>query len=398
VLKDVCNYFDDILITSTLKATFSETLAEHFRNVEKTVSRMAFHGAKISVMKCDFAKSKILFLGWYISHDVVIADPRRIQKVKEFKFPNSKKAVRAFLGLVNSLRRVTTLNVIEQISILSPLTSSKAEFAPSAQHHAAFETIKKLITEKPLFAHLIREDAEKYLWVDASTTSCVLGAVLAQKVYGKENEKVVPHCLDLDDEVHRIIYDRELPYEPAQLYTELPIHLIKPSVSFTVPPKIQKVDKLLGYTEQTWHDSFFWSTISILAIYHCNLPASTIEYRKLAVKKLKSGILNNKLKDFTFNLNYNDYKTFLDEFIRGTVPLDPEYYLAEALALALGRPMIFISSLDRHRHRPVFHFNHNSDKPPLIYGIYSRDNKEIFMPFFYNKNVEFKIDSLKGKI
>ncbi len=96
VLTEVCNYFDDILITSTLKPTFKETLDAHFKNVEKTVKRMAFHGAKISVMKCDFAKSKILFLGWYISHDVVIADPRRIQKVKEFKFPNSKKAVRAF--------------------------------------------------------------------------------------------------------------------------------------------------------------------------------------------------------------------------------------------------------------------------------------------------------------
>ena len=44
-----------------------------------------------------------MFLGWYVSHDYVIADPRRIQKVKDFKFPDSKKAVRAFLGLVNSL-------------------------------------------------------------------------------------------------------------------------------------------------------------------------------------------------------------------------------------------------------------------------------------------------------
>jgi hypothetical protein len=65
-------------------------------------------------MKCEFARSKILFLGWYISHNFVIADPRRIQKVKDFKFPDSKKAVRAFLGLVNSLRRVVTLDVIKK--------------------------------------------------------------------------------------------------------------------------------------------------------------------------------------------------------------------------------------------------------------------------------------------
>ncbi|MEG2013589.1 MAG: hypothetical protein RR063_10375, partial [Anaerovoracaceae bacterium] len=81
VLKEVCNYFDDILITSKLKSTFAETLKAHFQNVEEAIKRLAFHGAKISVMKCEFARSKILFLGWYISHDMIIADPRRVQKV-----------------------------------------------------------------------------------------------------------------------------------------------------------------------------------------------------------------------------------------------------------------------------------------------------------------------------
>ena len=140
-LKDVCNYFDDILITSPLKPTYGETLKAHFDILEKTVQRLAFHGAKISVMKCEFAKSKILFLGWYICNNYVIADPRRIQKVKEFKFPESKKAVRAFLGLVNSLRRVVTLDVIKQISILTPLTRAKTF---SSLHQSINKPLNKL--------------------------------------------------------------------------------------------------------------------------------------------------------------------------------------------------------------------------------------------------------------
>ncbi len=71
--------------TSPLKATYHETLIYHFSIVEQCIKRMAFHGSKINVPKCDFAKSKILFLGWYVSHDFVIADPRRVQKVKDFK-------------------------------------------------------------------------------------------------------------------------------------------------------------------------------------------------------------------------------------------------------------------------------------------------------------------------
>ncbi len=56
--------------------------------------------------------------------------------------------------------------------------------------------------------------------------------------------------------------------------------------------------------------------------------------------------------------------------MQGKVGMDPDLYLAEALAMALHRPMIFLSSLERHKDKPIFSFNTESDKPPLIYGIY----------------------------
>ncbi len=167
----------------------------------------------------------------------------------------------------------------------------------------------------------------------------------------------------------------------------------------TRPPNVLPEGKLLGYTEENVVDSFFWSTISTLAIYNCVLPKDTKEYRTLAVKKMRKGtILNNKLKDFTFNLNYKNYQEFIDDFMQGKVGMDPDLYLAEALAMALHRPLIFLSSLERHKDKPIFSFNTESDKPPLIYGIYMRQGHEIFLPFFVNKNVEFRLDSLKGKV
>ena len=105
--------------------------------------------------------------------------------------------------------------------------------------------------------------------LDAATGSGVLGAVLAQKVTPNSNTKVVPTVLDLDDPVHRLIFDKELQYEPAQLYTETPIVLPKPSLRKTVPPVISQQKPLLGYTNENVHDSFFWSTLSILAVYGC---------------------------------------------------------------------------------------------------------------------------------
>jgi hypothetical protein len=59
-------------------------------------------------------------LGWIISHNFVIPDPRRMEKIKNAEVPKSKKEIRSFLGLVNSIRRVIQFNVIKEMQILSP--------------------------------------------------------------------------------------------------------------------------------------------------------------------------------------------------------------------------------------------------------------------------------------
>ena len=118
----------------------------------------------------------------------------------------------------------------------------------------------------------------------------------------------------------------------------------------------------------------------------------------MALKNLKKGILNNKLKDFVFNLNFQEYQNFLINFAKGKVGLDPEYYLVESLAKCLHRPIFLVSSLAKHREKPIIQFNSESEKPPFIYGIYQREGYEIFKPFFINKHVEFKLDQLKDKM
>ncbi len=67
-------------------------------------------------------------------------------------------------------------------------------------------------------------------------------------------------------------------------------------------------------------------------------------------------------------------------------------------AICLSRPITFISTLARHKSKPIWTINPNSDRPPLILGIYLRDSTEIFKPFFINKHAEFNMDQLKDKI
>ena len=64
------------------------------------------------------------------------------------------------------------------------LSVNKSEFAKPKI------LLQKLLLKEPLFCNLIREDAVKYLWVDAASSSGCLGAVLAQQIPGKSGEKI----------------------------------------------------------------------------------------------------------------------------------------------------------------------------------------------------------------
>ena len=152
------------------------------------------------------------------------------------QFPQTKKEVRSFLGLVNSIRRVIPFEVIKEVQVLNPLTSSTATFTITEEHKQAFDSIKKLLLNEPLFCNLINEKATKYLWVDAASSSGCLGAVLAQRIQGTESEKYLPTFVDLENPVHRVIYDKKLPYEPCNLYTSLPVEVRKMTHPTTIPP------------------------------------------------------------------------------------------------------------------------------------------------------------------
>jgi hypothetical protein len=175
-LPDCFIYMDDVSCGSKLCKTYKETLDNHFKSLEKIIERIAFHNLKLNVLKCEFAKNSILYLGWIVSHDFLLPDPRRMSKIKNAKFPQTKKEMRSFLGLVNSIRRVIPTETVREMSILAPLTSSKKDvhFKPEAKHFEAFERIKVMLLTEPLFCHLIDERATKYMFVDACTTTSKL--------------------------------------------------------------------------------------------------------------------------------------------------------------------------------------------------------------------------------
>jgi hypothetical protein len=220
---------DDVSCGSSLKNTYKETLDHHFKSLESIVARLAFHNLKLNVNKCEFARGSILYLGWIISHDFIIPDPRRLEKIRLANFPLSKKEMRSFLGLVNSIRRVIPISTVREMNTLAPLTSSKKEltYSPTEEHREAFNNIKNMLISEPLFCNLIDEKATKYMFVDACTKTATLGCTLLQRIDKGEDTKVLPPCLNLDNKVHQYIFDNQLNWQPCKLYTSLPFELPK---------------------------------------------------------------------------------------------------------------------------------------------------------------------------
>jgi hypothetical protein len=111
-LPDSFIYMDDVSCGTKLCKTYKETLDFHFLKLEEILERLSFHNLKLNVNKCEFGKNSILYLGWIISQDYMIPDPRRMEKIKNATFPQTKKEMRSFLGLVNSIRRVINVETV----------------------------------------------------------------------------------------------------------------------------------------------------------------------------------------------------------------------------------------------------------------------------------------------
>jgi hypothetical protein len=238
----------------------------------------------------------------------------------------------------------------------------------------------------------------KYLWVDAASSSGCLGAVLAQRIDPDDKVKILPLHIDLENPIQRIIYDKELPYEPCLIQQKLPVVLCKITRTKTTPPIRKHEGKFYGFKPENVDNSLFWSYISVIAVYGCKIPESTSELRKLATKETKRGILGIKLKDQSFDNIHMKYRTYLQEFEDGKHNVDKDWILIEALAKATYRCIIIISTLSKHKDRPIIKYNPESTKPPIIMGAIEVENKVVFTPYFYNKNLEFNTADLMGKV
>lgn len=204
-LNFVFTYIDDIIIASS-------TIDEHRDHLEIVFQRFRDFGLTINIAKCNFAQTKVKFLGHEISADGLRPLEDKISAIIDFPQPSIVKDLRKFIGMVNFYRRFLPTDAADIQSKLHTLFSGnkkndKTTLKWTEQTKDAFEKCKQQLANATLLAHP-HHDAALILQVDASDTA--VGAVLHQLV-SNELQPLGFYSKSLSETQRKYCtYDREL--------------------------------------------------------------------------------------------------------------------------------------------------------------------------------------------
>jgi len=84
-------------------------------------------GLTLNLLKCEFAKSEVKFLGQYVGSGWRRPDPEKFKAVRDMKRPTTQKQLRSMLGLFGHFRDYIP-NYAELAKPLTDLTLKRVPF------------------------------------------------------------------------------------------------------------------------------------------------------------------------------------------------------------------------------------------------------------------------------
>ena len=114
-------YLDDLVV-------FSNSWQEHLSQLRTVLNRIKEAGLTVKVGKCQFGTSKCVYLGHTVGNGSVEPELTKLQAVKTFPLPETKRQVRGFLGLTGYYRRF----IPDYSSRAAPLTDLTRKSAPNS--------------------------------------------------------------------------------------------------------------------------------------------------------------------------------------------------------------------------------------------------------------------------
>ncbi|CAM4329409.1 unnamed protein product [Lepidochelys olivacea] len=175
-------YIDDICV-------FSQTWGDHVSQVRQVLDRLQGAGLTVKAEKCKVGMAEVSYLGHRVGSGRLKPEPAKVEVIRDWPAPHTKKQVQAFIGMAGYYRRF----VPHFSAIATPITELCKKGKPdkvvwTEQCQVAFRALKKALVSGPVLAN---PDFDKpfVVFTDASDTG--LGAVLMQEDEKGERHPIV---------------------------------------------------------------------------------------------------------------------------------------------------------------------------------------------------------------
>lgn len=146
------------------------------RKLRAVFERMRLYNLKLNPKKCQFLRSRIVYLGHVCTEHGIEPNPELVKAVRACPIPNNEKKLKSFLGMANYYRKFIK-NFATIAMPLTKLLKKSVEFQFSDKCLGAFEELKRQLSDKIVLQY---PDWTKpfQIYVDASGYG--LGGVLEQ--------------------------------------------------------------------------------------------------------------------------------------------------------------------------------------------------------------------------
>jgi len=143
-LEDIDNFIDDVMV-------YTETFEQHLVCLRSLFQRLRQAKLTAKPSKCHFCFDTIECLGHVVGNDKLEPLPDKLESIREAKRPETKKQVRAFLGLIGFYRKF--INNFATLAL--PLTNLTQKAKPNRvaweeEHEQSFQQLKQVLCKDPI--------------------------------------------------------------------------------------------------------------------------------------------------------------------------------------------------------------------------------------------------------
>jgi hypothetical protein len=172
-------FVDDIVV-------WSDDFEQHKRDLQEVFARLYDQGFQLKLSKCSFFQKSTEYLGFIISDGKIAMDPKKVEAIKLFEIPKTKKGLQRFLGMCGWYRKFVKgfANIAKPLFELMSKDDTIVSFEGNEKAKGAFEELKGRLTSYPI---LKLPDFNKEFIVIPDGCNLGTGAVLAQEFNGFEH-------------------------------------------------------------------------------------------------------------------------------------------------------------------------------------------------------------------